>query len=104
MKARKTISVEALTQKINYRIANSPAERSAERLELASFLSNILHETGNYHGYNFSQWLNGGHDRWIAAGQPEDKTEFLGDISRVFFYSGPQKKTLNVKDFPLKLK
>jgi len=53
MGKRKTIEVERIKEKINSMILNSPDDMIREREALANFLSVILHETGNYKGFNY---------------------------------------------------
>lgn len=83
--ARKTIEIEALKAKINSRLASKELSQETKK-ELSNFLSYMLHETGNYRGFNYIHWMNGGAAAWRAAGEPEDKSLFLGnEYDREYF-------------------
>jgi len=82
---RKTVSVEALRAKINARLADETTG-SAPRMALASLLESVLMDSGNYRGFNYLGWLNGGCSAWEAAGEPEDKTPFIGDETRRVYF------------------
>lgn len=81
---RKTFEVEKLKKMINARIEKGIDPEA--RQELAAVLRTVLHETGNYNGFNYVDWYNGGCDLWRAAGEPQDNTPYLGDLTKVFFY------------------
>lgn len=83
--ARKTIEVETLKGLINKRLADKGTAVEA-RKELASLLSHVLHSTGNYSGFNYLDWMEGGVDAWRRDGEPADNTPYLGDMSRVVFF------------------
>lgn len=82
---RKTIEVSELKSVINERIAKFAPTPEA-RKELESILSYILHRTGNYGGFNYVAWLDGGCERWEKDGRPLDNTPYLGDQTKVRFY------------------
>jgi len=65
----------------------TPAESA--RMVLASALSSILHETGNYHGFQHQEWLNGGYARWVEDGEPSNNRPYRGDQTKVTYYSIP---------------
>jgi hypothetical protein len=82
---RKTIEVAELKARINHMLAhgvNNPEGRKA----LGSLLSMVLMDTGNYKGFNYLDWLNGGAEHWRNDGEPKDTTPYLGDQSRVEYY------------------
>ncbi len=83
--SRKTLTVEFLKKKINDRIA-MPSATPEIRKELASLLSFVLHETGNYRGFNYVDWMQGGCRAWQEAGEPADKTPYFGDMTKVYFF------------------
>ena len=85
-KARKTISVEKVKTMINHRINNSVSDSSETRKALASLLECILHETNNYHGFNYADWLDHGCDQWNADGRPAEIDKYLGDQTKVRYY------------------
>jgi hypothetical protein len=49
---RKTISVERVKEMVNDMILHTPDDKKIGREALGMLLENILHETGNYQGYN----------------------------------------------------
>lgn len=90
MRARKTVTVEQVRELGNRLLAiEDNAHVNADfRKGVAAVLETILHETGNYAGFNFLDWLRGGYEKWIEAGAPKfpEKAKFLGDESkRVYF-------------------
>lgn len=84
---RKTVRVDDLRNKANTLFA-SPDSTPEQRKAVAGFVSGFLHATGNYHGYNYLDWLSGGYDRWVADGKPRDTGPYLGDETRIVFYGG----------------
>ena len=83
MKTKKTISVDTLRTIINDRIRHCS---EIEAQELCALLETVLHQTGNYKGYNYLDWLEGGCDRWVADGKPENNKKYLGpDHKRLYF-------------------
>ena len=80
------------------------------RAGIAVMIEFALHSTGNYQGYNFIEWIKeGGYERWVAAGKPDDKAEFIGNESRRMYY-GPYKAKVQAgsdegdRDYPKALK
>ena len=91
MYKRKTASIQEIKNTVNLMIAAPKGTREG-RLALGVFLSSLLLETGNYHGFNYLEWLHrcehekSGLARWIEDGKPDDTTPYLGDQSRVEYY------------------
>ncbi len=83
-KTRKTITVESVKDRINAQILQSQSPH--ERTILARLLSSILMDVGQYHGFNYVAWLDGGYHKWVADGEPKDNTPYLGDQTIVRFY------------------
>lgn len=55
---RKTILVSSIVDKANKYLALETIPQ-AEKKAIAEFTANILHETGNYRGFNYNfQWEN----------------------------------------------
>ena len=50
---RKTIEVDYLKRKVNFFLLHSADEHVGKRAALATFLGDVLHETGNYNGFNY---------------------------------------------------
>lgn len=90
--ARKTIEVARIREKINYYLLHSSDENHRERKELAFFLGNILHETGNYKGYNYltkemmENSLNGSTVGIAYVTEGNTTRMEKGDDSRVFYF------------------
>lgn len=51
--ARKTVEVSDLKIRLNYMLSQSADEMKAQRLAIAGFVEGILHETGNYRGFQY---------------------------------------------------
>ena len=85
---RKTMNVNKFHEWANWLLSQPDSEyRTPEfRMGIATALEKILHETGNYHGFNFLEWLHGGCDKWIADGKPNDNTKYLGDQTKRIYY------------------
>jgi hypothetical protein len=84
------MDVSAILEKANKYLACGSGlygPTADQRLGVASLLETILHNTGNYAGYNLLGWMNGGHDRWVADGKPASTAPYLGDDSRRFYYT-----------------
>jgi hypothetical protein len=89
-KRRSTVNVASILEKANHYLACQSGKYGPtpdQRLGVCSLLETILHDTGNYAGYNLIGWLNGGHDKWISDGKPSDNRPYLGDDSRRFYYT-----------------
>jgi hypothetical protein len=89
---RKTIEVSEVLAEANRLLALPDSKYTDEgfRRGVACMLEHFLHATGNYEGYNFLGWaVEGGCDRWRAAGEPKDNTPFIGDESRRVYYASP---------------
>ena len=82
---RKTITVEDLKVRVNNMIERSNSTPEARRA-LGVLLETVLMDTGNYNGFNYLAWLNGGCEQWRKDGEPSDTTPYLGDQSRVEYY------------------
>jgi hypothetical protein len=74
MKAKKTIDLAEIKDKANTMFEVSPIEKVNERKAIATFVSDILHKTGNYKGFNYLP-----SETNIHAG-------FYGLDCRIFFY------------------
>ncbi len=85
---RTTIEVSAIKDEINRRLRDTAPHMTAERRALASILEHILHETGNYRGFNYNEWSPGpGYAQWVADGSPSPTPhQYFGDMSRVHYY------------------
>jgi hypothetical protein len=89
-KRRSTVDVAVILEKANKYLALGSGlygPTPDQRLGVASLLETILHDTGNYAGYNLLGWMNGGYDAWVADGKPASTAAYLGDDSRRFYYT-----------------
>lgn len=71
--SKKTIPVAFLLEKANNMLENSIPELIQARESVASFISDVLSETGNYKGFGY-------------INQSADNSGFYGKECRVFFY------------------
>ena len=71
----KTFKVKDLVEQINSRLKNSTCSSEA-RFGMISVLESVLHETGNYHGFNYLETV------WGSDGNAES----FGDESRRYYY------------------
>ena len=93
-KGRKTIEVEFIKDKINHMLSLPLKQHSKEtKAALCTLLEDILHQSNNYHGFQYNIWDNGGYEAWKAAGEPDfpEKEKYLTgkhkehDYSRVYY-------------------
>jgi hypothetical protein len=81
---RATVRVSVLKAKFNDYLRQGISE--SERKALCVAIENVLHETGNYQGFNYVDWLEGGADRWRADGEPKDNSKYLGPEYKRFYF------------------
>lgn len=87
MAKKKTFSVAAFKDDINRRLLMAYESKSDSAIydtqhfcaALCSILEDVLHKSGNYHGYNCLHWLKCGCDRWEKDGKPDfpKKNEYI---------------------------
>ena len=71
MAKRKTVTVEYLKAEVN-RVLGLEHLSVDERRGMAHLLEHVLHDTGNYRGYNDVFWMSeGGFEAWKEAGEPD---------------------------------
>lgn len=68
---------------INEQIAQNPTAEG--RAKTAEVFECFLKKIKEYKGFTYEYWEKEGWNKWMAAGQPEEKTCFLGDVSRIVF-------------------
>lgn len=109
-KSRKTVDVSYVLARVNAMLAAPDSDYCNEstRKGAATILECVLHETGNYNGFNYLDWMNGGFDRWVADGEPKDTDPYLGDKTRRVYYSSaaikaPKEGAKVGYDFPCAL-
>jgi len=87
MAKTKTFSVEKFKDYVNAQMKRTDTGMTNEvrdGLDLA--LNEVLHSTGNYHGFQYVDWDEGGYQQWVDDGKPEDNTKYLGNQSKKCFY------------------
>ncbi len=87
-KSRKTVDVEFVRDLANKLMAlpDSAVINSGYRMGVARVLEAVLHETDNYAGFNYKEWLDTGCTKWNNDGRPENKADYLGDETRRHYY------------------
>jgi hypothetical protein len=91
-KRRKTIDVSEVLARVNALLSADDSRycNADVRKGAASVLETVLFATGNYAGFNYLGWVDGGCERWIADGKPEDKESYIGDRTRRVYYTSPR--------------
>lgn len=84
MKKISTAARVILVAKMNETIAACPLPEARQNL-INSFTS-LLFNLNDYKGFNYVDWVNGGFQKWITAGKPEDNKPFIGDETLICFY------------------
>ena len=85
MRAKKTIAVERVKNLVNAYLKGENSSTEGRRA-VTALLEIILHETGNYNGFNYLEWLSGGSARWREDGCPSNTHPYIGDESRVEYF------------------
>lgn len=105
---RKTVPVAFVLERANLMLRRTDV--SDDYREAAAWLlETILHETGNYQGFNYLTWCEeGGVEKWRADGGEEKNlsTEpYLGNQTRRVYY-GPRNvpKGKSTANFPKRLR
>lgn len=60
---KKTFKVENFKNIINEKLALTSINQD-EKKALTVVLERVLHDTNNYGGFNYLQWMNGGSEKW----------------------------------------
>lgn len=86
-KTRSTIEVKKVRDEIN-RLLTLEHLPDESRKTLCFLVEKILMDTGNYRGFNYYDWLNGGGmEKWIAAGRPAGmQAQYLGNEYKRIYY------------------
>lgn len=95
----KTVKVSHILEFANSQLARKDDTATQEfKAGVCSMIQKVLFLSNNYEGFQFLPWLEGGYERWLEAGQPEDETkdDFVhnGDddyYSRVYYKSSKLK-------------
>ncbi len=113
MPKRQTIKVATVLEFANRRLKEPDGHYSNPeyRRGIASLLEAVLHETGNYEGFQYHEWTNGGYAQWEAAGKPVGPgvmAQFIGDETRRVYFASPGPRAPKggatvSRDFPMAL-
>ncbi len=84
VRKRQTVKVQEVKERVNAMIkahAHNAPENDQFRMGMAAVLETILHESGQYKGFNYNEWLEGGFTKWREDGEPgfPEKEKYLGD-------------------------
>jgi len=93
MAKRKTMNVNQIIDEANKHLARTDDGATQEfKIGVAVLLERILHNTGNYEGYNHNYWLKQGFKEWQDAGEPDfpEKNKYIygpdgGEYDRVYY-------------------
>lgn len=86
-RGRKTIEVAYVRNRVNAILANGNATQDMKK-GVALMLESILQKTGNYNGYNYTAWLNGGCEKWRkeTGGGSANTSAYLGkEYDRIYY-------------------
>src|SRR5678815_5972847 len=73
MKAPRPKYLQAMVDKANAYLRNSPPEAINERRMLHEFVAMLLMEANSYRGFQYQYWQSQGCLEWRNAGEPEGK-------------------------------
>jgi hypothetical protein len=89
MKSKKTVTVQSIKERVNKFNIISPDDSRERRITLSCFLESILHETGNYRGFNYldkKEMEKAGLSFGVYRAESGDWAFDGTDDSRVFYY------------------
>ena len=81
MKAKKTTSVEMFKNWANEQLKRTDEYATQEfKAGICTGLERVLHDSGNYNGFNHNYWNATGFKAWLAAGEPDfpEKNKYIG--------------------------
>ena len=84
----KTVKISQILEFANRQLARKDERATQEfKAGVCTMIENILLVSNNYEGFNFLPWLEGGYERWVQAGQPEDETkaDFIHNGDKDFY-------------------
>jgi len=89
--ARKTINVESIKKLVNDFLLNSADEKTVERRSYCAILEELLHQTGNYKGFNYLTGIDmetSEHGTTVGIVYDHDHplTGSVSDPTRIFYY------------------
>lgn len=89
MRAKKTTNVEMFKTWANEQLKRQDEFATQEfKAGICIGVERVLHDSGNYKGYNNTYWLETGFALWNKAGQPDfpEKNKYIGaEYDRVYF-------------------
>ena len=88
MKNRKTFDVETFKKFVNEQLARTDIDANESFKEgFCCTIEKVLHQTGNYHGFQYLYWDEFGCDEWEKNGKTENWKE-----KELFIYGSPTSK------------
>jgi len=80
MAKRKTFNVSKTLAEANKQLARKDADATTDfKKGVCVLIERILMDTGNYNGYNYNLWNNGGFTQWQKDGEPDfpEKNKYM---------------------------
>ncbi len=81
----KTIEVQEIKKYFNGLLSLDSISQEI-KAGYCNILWDILSTTGNYNGFNYLTWINGGYAKYIQDGKPESTSPYLGKEYDRFYY------------------
>lgn len=85
MRQKEKVSVDEIKVKINRILANDETSEDV-RQAMCTLLESILFDAIRYDGFGYVDWHGGGCAAWIAAGEPENRSWYLGPEYKREYY------------------
>lgn len=79
-KVRKIVDISKLKDWTNVQLSRTDDYATQEfKAGIFTAVSNTLHATGQYNGFQHLYWMNGGCEEWYKAGEPDfpEKNRFI---------------------------
>lgn len=84
-RAKKNIKIDRIKALVNHSLRQEALTQEAKEA-LCQLLEGVLMETGNYNGFYYLGWVNGGSVQWEKDGRPQNQTLYLGpEFNRVYY-------------------
>ena len=83
---KKTFKVDNLREMVNYSLANSDADQLHQLDGMIAILEQVLHETGNYHGFRYLEQREVPDDCFPGIRhEQEDKFQLTNGLRRHYY-------------------
>lgn len=85
--AKKTFKVDELREMVNYSLANTDADQLHHLDGMIAILEQVLHETGNYHGFRYLEQREVPDDCFpgIRPEQEDNKFQLTNGLRRHYY-------------------